>query len=600
VPIVSIEADWLNELLGREYPADELVDALEQMGCDVEDVVQMDRFRCPVCQAVVDASLGAEVTRVCTTCGHEGEESFSRVGQMTAIRIDLLAARPDLFDVGGLARALKGFLGQTLGLPQYAVQPGSQRVTVDASVHNADSYRPYIRCAVVNMPELNDAALVSLMKLQEALHWGVGRDRKLASIGVYDMAALTGDIHYRTMHPDDDPFVPLGMPGRQMSGRQILEEHPKGTAYAGLLEELNRYPVLIDDAGQVLSMPPIINSDETRVSLSSRRLFIDVTGISEAAVVRSIDTFVCSLIELGGEVESVEIVGPDGDALTSPNLTPREVDIELAAAKRWLGLPLDAENLTSSLRKMRLGVEPVGADGQRFRVSYPALRTDIKHMVDVFEDLAIGFGYVHIQPQYVRTMTIGQARGEEDLSQMVRDVMLGLGFGEIMSLPLTTEENHFERFRLQVPPDYPRIANPKLKALKVVRTHLMTGLLEHLRENRRQPMPLKFFEVDNVARLDKQAETGAREERRVAFVEMGEQAGYASIRAVVDALLFELGKTGEFAAEENPSFISGRVARVTADEVIHGRLGELHPEVLTGFGLDYPVALAEICLARVT
>jgi phenylalanyl-tRNA synthetase beta chain len=519
---------------------------------------------------------------------------------MTAIRIDLLAARPDLFDVGGLARALKGFLGEKLGLPEYTVADGSQRVTVDASVQDADSYRPYIRCAIVHMPQLSDAALVSLMKLQEALHWGVGRDRKLASIGVYDMASVTGDIHYRTMDPDNDPFVPLGMPGRKMSGRAILEEHPKGKAYAGLLEGLKRYPVLVDDAGQVLSMPPIINSDETRVSLDSRRLFIDVTGISEAAVVRSIDTFVCSLIELGGEVESVEIVTPDGGTVTSPNLTPREVDIELAAAKRWLGLPLDAENLTTSLHKMRLGVAPVGSDGQRFRVSYPALRTDIKHMVDVFEDLAIGFGYVHIQPQYVRTMTIGQARAEEDLSQMIRNVMLGLGFGEIMSLPLTTEENHFERFRLDVPQNYPRIANPKLKALKVVRTHLMTGLLEHLRENRRQPMPLKFFELDNVVLLDQQAETGASEERRVALVEMGEDAGYASIRAVVDALLFEVGATGKYQADENPTFITGRAARVTTDKTVHGRLGELHPEVLTNFGLDYPVALAELCLIRVT
>jgi phenylalanyl-tRNA synthetase beta chain len=221
-------------------------------------------------------------------------------------------------------------------------------------------------------------------------------------------------------------------------------------------------------------------------------------------------------------------------------------------------------------------------------------------MVDVFEDLAIGFGYVHIQPQYVRTMTIGQARAEEDLSQMVRDVMIGLGFGEIMSLPLTTEENHFGRFRREVPQDYPRIANPKLKTLKVVRTHLMTGLMEHLRENRRQTMPLKFFELDNVVLLDERAETGAREERRVALVEMGEEAGYASIRAVVDALLFELGTLGQYAADENPSFISGRVARVTADKGIHGQLGELHPEVLTNFGLDYPVALAELSLTRVT
>ena len=598
MPIVSIEADWLNELLGRDYPTEELVDALEQMGCDVEDVVQVDRFRCPACQAVVDASLGAAVTCVCSICGHESEESFEQIGQLTAIRLDLLAARPDLFDVGGLARALKGFLGQTLGLPEYSAERGSQRVVIDDAVRDSKSYRPFIRCAVVNTPPLNEASLVSLMKLQESLHWGVGRDRKLASIGVYDMHAISGDIHYRTMDPDRDPFVPLGMPGQKMSGREILENHPKGTAYAALLENHARYPVLVDDDGQVLSMPPIINSNETRVKMGSTRLFIDVTGVSEAAVVRSLDTFVCSLVELGGKAETVEMVTSDGTS-SSPDLSPREAEIELESAKRWLGLPLDDQSLTSALHKMRLGVEPVDTSGTRFKVRYPALRTDIKHMVDVFEDLAIGYGYRHIEPRYVRTMTIGQARREEDLSQLVHNVMIGLGFTEIMSMPLTTEEDHFTKFRLDVPDNSTRIGNTKLKSLTVVRGHLMTGSLEHLRENRRQPMPLRFFELDNVVLTDDDSELGTREERRVAVVEMGEQAGYASIRATVDALLFELGCEPAYQAETHPSFIGGRVAQVTTDGEIKGRLGELRPEVLLNFGLEYPVALAELTLQRV-
>ena len=115
-------------------------------------------------------------------------------------------------------------------------------------------------------PSQLDEVLAAVMKLQENLHWGVGRDRKLASIGVYDLDSVRGPIRYRTLHPDDEPFEPLGMPGSQMSGRKILEEHPKGTAYAHLLSDHQRYPVLVDADGQVLSMPPIINSEDTRVS----------------------------------------------------------------------------------------------------------------------------------------------------------------------------------------------------------------------------------------------------------------------------------------------------------------------------------------------
>lgn len=598
MPVISVEGEWLNKLLGQSYAIEDLAEALEQIGCDVEEVIDVDRFRCPNCGHVVEGSLGADVTRHCNWCEHEQEQSFQKIGQSQVIRLDLLAARPDLFDVGGIARALKGYLGKTEGLPEYTVTPSDVVVHIDPSVDNDDCHRPYIRCAAVKMPPVDDGTLVTLMKLQEALHWGVGRDRKLASIGVYDLATLQSPIRYTTIDPDGERFVPLGRT-ESMTGREILEKHPKGIGYARLLADHRRYPVLQDAAGTVLSMPPIINSEPTKVKLGSEWLFVDVTGISQSAVVKSLDTFVSSLLELGGEVHSVSMRDADGNETISPDLRSREVEIELTAARRWLGLPLDAGNLVSSLRRMRLDAEPVAGDGNRFRVRYPALRTDFKHMVDVFEDLAIGYGYKNIQPQYVGQATTGQPRPEEEESELVRSILLGLDYSEIMSLPMTTEELHFDKFRRPVPEQYPRIANPKLKAMTVVRSHLMTGLLEHLRENRRAPLPLRFFELDNVTVLDPLSETGACEERRLAIVEMGREASYASIRSIVDALLFEMGLAGEFAATEHASFIPGRVATLGTGQEVRGVLGELHPETITNFGLDHPVALAELTLMRI-
>jgi phenylalanyl-tRNA synthetase beta chain len=599
VPVISIEGDWLNQLLGRTYPVEELADALEQIGCDVDDVLEVDRFRCPKCQQVVEASLGADVTNTCNWCDYEQPGSFPKIGRSTVIRLDLLAARPDLFDVGGIARALKGYLGQVEGLPEYSVHPSDVTVVIDPSVNSQDCQRPFVRCAVIEMPAVNDVTLISLMKLQEALHWGVGRDRKLASIGVYDLDTIQLPITYTTLDPDRDAFEPLGRPGEQMTGREILEKHPKGIGYARLLADHRRYPALRDARGTVLSMPPIINSESTKVKLGSTRLFIDVTGISESAVIKSLDTFVSSLIEMGGNALSVSIRETGKPELVSPDLSPRELEIELPSAKRWLGLPLNRENLVTSLRRMRLDAVPVDAEGNRFRVRYPALRTDFKHPVDVFEDLAIGYGYRNIQAGSVSQATTGQARPEDDASDLVRSVMLGLGFSEIMSLPMTTEDLHYAKFRLPVPEHYARISNPKLKAMTVVRSHLMTGLMEHLRENRRAPLPLRFFELDNVTVLDDAAETGAREERHLAFVEMGREASYARLRSVVDALLFEMGLSGSYRQTLHASFIPGRVAQLQSDGEISGVLGELHPESILGFGLDAPVAIADLKIMNV-
>src|SRR3954469_22915496 len=598
MPIVNIDLGWLNRLLGKPYDTETLRESLEQIGCDVEDVVDIERSRCPQCGSLVEHPLGQDEVRVCTICNFESETPFKHAGSQKVMRLDLLADRPDLFDVGGLARALRGTLGIQTGVPKYNTKPSGLTVKVDKSVTDKSSYRPFIACAVMTLPAIDETSLVAIMKLQENLHWGVGRDRKLSSIGVYDMSAITGDITYRTIDPDKDPFVPLGMPGKKMTGRQILESHPKGVAYAELLANHKRYPVLEDAKKQVMSMPPIINSEETKLKQGTTRVFIDVTGISQAAVTKSLDTLVCSLAEIGGKIETVAIADADGKKRTTPDLAPRSTEVDLAEAKRWLGLPLDSDSLVGALSKMRFDAEAAKGNG-RFVGSYPPYRTDIRHMVDLFEDVAIGYGYANIEPRLVRSMTVGTPRPEETLSDRVRQVLLGLGYSEIMSLPLTTEEHQFERLRIRTPERYPQVANPKLKAYNVVRTHLIGGLFEALRENRRRPMPIGLFEIDNVAQLDATAETGAAEERRMALVEIGKESGYATARSTVDALLRERGWTPESTAADHPTFAPGPAASFSVDGKPRGILGEVHPEVLSNFGLTFPVALAELTLQRV-
>jgi len=132
-----------------------------------------------------------------------------------------------------------------------------------------------------------------------------------------------------------------------------------------------------------------------------------------------------------------------------------------------------------------------------------------------------------------------------------------------------------------------------------VRTHLMGGLMEALRENRRRPMPQRLFEMDNVVELDDTAETGAAEYRKLALVEIGRESGYATARSVVDALVRELGWEAAYAAIDHSTFVPGRAASVAVKGQPVGILGEVHPEVLTNFGLTYPVALAELTLERV-
>lgn len=598
MPIVSFPIQRFRSLLGIEYSQDELVQALEQLGCDVEDTAELIVYNCPRCRMQNERLPQEDAPKRCDFCGFESDTHFPLAGKDAVIRLKLLPARPDLFDVGGLARTLRGFFGIQTGCPDYDVQPSDPDWTlvVDPRLTEPDSYRPFIVAAVVTMPPLDNNNLREIMKLQESLHWGIGRDRKLTSIGVYDFTTVTPPIHFKVADPEVFSFIPLGMPGQSMTMRKILELHPKGAAYAHLLEKHKLFPLLIDSAGLVLSMPPIINSDETKVSLGATKLFIDVTGIAHDPVVNTLNTLVSSLIELGGQVQAVNILDAWGNRLSTPDLTRQRIKINRDEANKWLGINLDHDTTVSTLTRMRLTVT---GDGPDYLVDYPAFRTDIKHEVDIFEDLAIGYGYQNIEPILVRTMTVGQQRPEEILSNQVRTAMLGLGYTEIMSLTQASVERLFTSFQMEPDDITVLVANACTKDQSVVRSHLMLGVMESLKVNRRKMPPVKIFEVGNVLVVDTGAETGVRTDRRLSFTVMSQDAGYAEARAILDAILREFGWAAVYEPWRHPSFINGRCARVVINGVQRAILGEIHPQVLNNFSLPWPVALCELTLTTI-
>ncbi|RME75965.1 MAG: phenylalanine--tRNA ligase subunit beta [Planctomycetota bacterium] len=590
VPVGAFSTHRLNQLLGKSLFSEELVEALENLGCDVDGLDTLVLQSCPSCHILLERFESSSPIQQCKECGYEGEAPFPEVQKTEVIRLDLLADRPDLLDVAGLTRALKGYLGIQTGLPKYRVQKSKVEVQISPK---APPYRPHILCALVDL-EVDTEILREIMGLQESLHWAIGRDRKLSSIGVYDLDTIEPPIQYTSVDPDSFAFAPLGMGDQEMTCKQILENHPKGVGYAHLLEKKEVFPILMDCKGQVLSMPPIINSEETKVKVGSSHLFVDVTGTDEKPVQDTLHTLLCSLAELGGKIKSVNMI-KGKKRLLSPILEDRKITLNYERAQKWIGKDFSIKELNQYLKRMRL--KGSKKEKKIYTISYPPYRSDIKHEVDIIEDIAIAIGYKNLEPALVSTLTLGQEREEEVLSNQVRAVLTGLGFQEIMSLMQTTEENHFTKLGLK-PGDYVRIENPKTFGQNVVRCHLMTGILEVFQKNRLAPKPQLFFEVGDVVFLDLEQETSTGQERRVVFGISDAGAGYADVRSVMDALLRELGREGEYEAYPHAAYIPGRTARVRAGEWI-GFLGEIHPQVLNNFDIPYPVAMGELSFGRI-
>jgi phenylalanyl-tRNA synthetase beta chain len=483
---------------------------------------------------------------------------------------------------------------------------------------------------------LNHGTIKLLMNLQEDLHWALGRDRKLASIGVYDLDMLEGDVfHYDAVDPDSLRFVPLGFPPDEpdslLTPREILERHKTGQAYAHLLKPLRKYPLLRDGVGTVLSMPPIINSEGTRVTMNTRQFFIDVTGLSQRSVDRALNIVVTSLAESMPEVVIESVVIEEMDQGTegaktrkngqpngkrtvdpqsaepgasrprpriTPDLTPTEMMLDVKTAAETIGVELNAGRLAELLESMGYGVREAGR-ADRLSVLVPAYRNDVMHAVDLIEDAAVAYGYEHITPELVPTFTVGSPRAIEEQAAIARRVLTGLGFHQVMTLVLTNEEAAFRKWRLEPAANTVKIENPISVEQTICRVSLLPGLLETMAINRQYDLPQHLFEVGDCSFVDPGAETGAREERFIAAAMIGTHVGYADIRAVADAFVHEMGRTYVVKPIEHASLIPGRAAGLfDASGRQIGLMGELHPEVLENYGLRHPVAVLELSLEK--
>ncbi len=492
--------------------------------------------------------------------------------------------RPDLFSAEGLARALKGLLELEVGLRAFRAEPSG------VAFNEGPSYRPYVLLATVHGPSLDDEAIAQVMQLQEKLHATYGRDRRKVSIGVYDLSKVSFPVRYIEADPDKVSFAPLGFE-EEMSLREILERHPKGVQYAHILAGKERYPLLVDSKGRVLSMPPIINSEETRVTESTKDVLIDVTAIDKKAAEEVLAVVATSLAERGERIGLVEVRSTGG--AWALNLEPRRMQLDVELVERLLGIRLAVEEVVECLRRMRFGAEVLGS---RVEVLVPVYRIDVLHPVDLVEDVAIGYGLENIEPEFMPPQHAGREDRLEVFCRRLRELIVGFGFQEVANYMLTSKEVLYD---LMGAPELPtvEVLNPRQPQFSCLRTWLTPQLLQVLSKSKHADYPQRIFECGDVAWVDEGEENCVREERRLAVAICDSKVTLTDIHAVVDSLVRLLGLRYKLVKGEHPTFIKGRYAVVEVEGVSAGFMGEVHPQVLVNWGLERPVVVAELSVS---
>ena len=550
MPVITLQRERFSRFVGRDLTVEKMAEWLPWLGFDLEDV-------------------GSDY-----------------------VKVEFNPNRVDLCSYSGAARAFRGLMGWETGLPEYKVQDGKIRLTIAKAV---GKIRPFMLAAVVRDIKLDDDAVVDLMEMQEDLHWGIGRDRKKASIGVHNLDTVNPPFTFTAVEPDEAKFVPLDT-AKEMTLKEILEKHDKGVAYRHLVDWAPKYPLLIDKDGKVLSMPPIINGELTRLTSKTTNLFLDVTGTDYVAVERSLNILATALSDMGGTLEEVHVRYPDR-TVVSPSLTPQRMKLKVDYANELLGLKLSEAQVIESLKKCRLGAEAIGKGV--VEATIPAYRIDMLHEVDLVEEVAIGYGYYRLKPTIPERLTIGKQHPVHRAAGIVRQIMIGLSFTEVMNFTLTNETVHYEKMRLKAS-DVIKLANPVSSEYTILRQSLLPNLMKNLADNKHESFPQRLFEVSDVGRINQRVETRIERKLHVAGVSSHSASNFTEIKSTVEALLHNMGlKAWEIRPVKHTSFLEGRAATILMKRKEMGVLGEIHPEVLNNFELENPTCAFEMNIERI-
>jgi len=550
MPVITLQRERFSKFVGRQLTVEDTAKWLPWIGFDIEEI-------------------GADY-----------------------IKVEFNPNRVDFCSYAGVARAFRGLMGWETGLPKYKVKDGEIVLKIARAVSKV---RPYMLAAVVRNIQLDEEAIVELMEMQEDLHWGIGRNRKKASIGIHNLDVVNPPFTFTAVDPDRASFVPLDKT-EQMSLREILEKHEKGMAYKHLVDWAPRYPLLIDKDEKVLSMPPIINGDLTRVTDKTTNLFLDVTGTDYAAVERSLNVLATALADMGGTIEKVHVKYPD-HTVVSPNLTPQKMTLRVNYANELLGLKLSQVEVVESLMKCRLDAKTV--KNGIVEAAVPAYRIDVLHEVDLVEEVAIGYGYYRLKPTIPETLTIGEEHPTHRTAKVVRQIMTGLGFIEVMNFTLINEAVHYEKMRLKAR-NVIKLANAVSAEYTILRESLLPSLLKNLMDNKHESFPQLLFEVSDVGKMNQKVETRCERRLHIAGASSHSTANFTEIKSYVEALLHNLGlRRWEIKQGKHPSFLEGRTATIYLKRKQLGVLGEIHPEVLNNFELENPTSAFEIDLEEI-
>lgn len=525
--------------------------------------------------------------------GHDTEKGI--------IKIELNDTnRPDLWSAAGVARLLNTYETKEIKQYDFFSTPIETQDNEGREIHvgpRAKEVREFSCGFVADGCTVDSDLLEALIQSQEKLCWNFGRKRKSIAMGIYRNDLIKYPISYDGADPDTTSFVPLGME-EKLSLREICEKHPKGKEYGYIVKDAPVYPYLKDSEGNALSFPPVINSAQIgAVQEGDNNLFCEFSGPGLKDIILCASILACDMADLGFTIHPVKVIYPYetefGKEITVPYYFQDSAHCSLKDIYRTLGEKLNGNQAVESLQKM--GVFSFEDDGEVY-ATCPEYRNDFLHPVDLVEDVMIGYGLENFKPVMPTDFTVGRLSPAEELSRKVKDILVGMGFQEMIYNYLGSKKEYVDNMHISLD-KVVQIANPMSENYEIVRPSIIPSLLESESVSGHAVYPHCIFECGKVVFPCEEDNSGTITRNNLGFLQSDSNTDFNRINSFVNTLMYFLNKDYNLVEPKNePRFIEGRCADIVINGKIVGIFGEVHPAVLESWGIGVPTVACEIDL----
>ena len=506
-----------------------------------------------------------------------GIESFDKIEDFSKIigyeyefgdeiKIEFNPDRPDIFSFVTLADAIKKFYANK--------RDEAYNYTLDRIVisnENNKSGRPFIYTFIARGKKIG-SFLNDLIDFHESISDNVGRRRTKAAVGIHDYDKITHPLKYGKTDMNTY-FCPYDE-DKERKLEEIILTHEKGKLFMDLARTGNQVYSL-EDAKGILSIPPMLNSRRTRVNPETENFLIDITATNSEYGRKLKLLSMYYFTSLGYELTE------DSGILDALPLKRGFENIEMESVSKVsksIGNEIAKKDICEDLERM----------GYRVKdnvVGIPFYRIDVMGFVDLVEDISKARGYDNITEKAIKLKSFGNADPRKKFSNILSEIMMGMGFQEIMSFFVTNSKNVDLGDQNQTL----NILNPKSQDFSKLRNSIFPEMLEFFQRNLRRSYPQRIFEIGRI--LGEESE-----EDHLAFAIADSRNGYSYIKGYLETFLRAIGQKSFFidGSQTRKAIINGRGGNIFINNICVGYIGEILPEILTNYDLVNPVTMAEI------